>query len=172
MIRRWLRARWHHSRWSSLIGDAEQEVFLECLRESGALARVDRGRCRDFETYLHGVVRNVAARIERREARHHVHFPGGEAQIRAVAAREGDPGDSLTAAAVRASILLAMDDLERVEAVPGHSLAELLVLHFREEVPVRRIAAGWGVARGRVHEQRRRLCRRLRGRLLRAVLSV
>ena len=67
IVRASLEARWRGTPLAREINDAVQEVFLDCLKEGGALTRADPARG-DFRGYLYGVTRNVAFRMER--ARH------------------------------------------------------------------------------------------------------
>lgn len=66
VIRSYLTARWGDSALLQLIDDAVQEVFVECFRSDGPLARADRARAGGFRPFLFGVVRNVARRFENR----------------------------------------------------------------------------------------------------------
>jgi DNA-directed RNA polymerase specialized sigma24 family protein len=168
-VRRWLRSRWRGAVLASLVDDAAQEVFLECCRPGGALSRIDRGRRVRIVAYLHGVVGNVAARVERREARQLARRAryrtgwlcrptDGEAAI-----------DAVARAALRAAVRAAVQALSLEPATAGHSLAELVQLHFGAAQPVRAIAAAWQLPAARVHALRRRACRRLRRRLARTL---
>src|SRR5438270_804413 len=67
VVRAYLTARWP-SRGED-VDDAVQDVFLECFREGGALARVDPDRPGGFRAFLYGVARNVARRTETARAR-------------------------------------------------------------------------------------------------------
>src|SRR5262245_47455168 len=63
-IRAYLAARWRGTKHLSELDDAVQEVFVECFRGGGALARVEVGRAGGFRAFLYGVVRHVALRFE------------------------------------------------------------------------------------------------------------
>ncbi|QDU66185.1 RNA polymerase sigma factor [Engelhardtia mirabilis] len=68
-IRAYLLARWGSSALVEEVDDAQQEVFVECLKDGGVLERVQRGAASGFRGYLYGVVRNVAQRVEERGRR-------------------------------------------------------------------------------------------------------
>jgi DNA-directed RNA polymerase specialized sigma24 family protein len=51
-------------RCASEIDDGVQEVFIDCLRDDGALGRSDPAR--PFRPFLFGVARTVALRFEQR----------------------------------------------------------------------------------------------------------
>ncbi len=65
-IRSYLQARWKSGQLADQIDDAQQEVFVECLKEGGVLARVERSAPSGFRGFLYGAVRNVAGRVEER----------------------------------------------------------------------------------------------------------
>ncbi|MEZ6038254.1 MAG: sigma-70 family RNA polymerase sigma factor [Planctomycetota bacterium] len=67
-IRDYLRRRWVNSPRRDDVADAQQEVFVECMKPGGALDRADAAKG-DFRALLYGVVRNVARRFEERAAR-------------------------------------------------------------------------------------------------------
>ena len=69
VVRAYLGARWRDHRLRSELDDAAQEVFLECLREGGALSRATPGRPGGFHAFLLGVVRHVALRAYHEAAR-------------------------------------------------------------------------------------------------------
>lgn len=69
VVERTLASRWRDPPASQEIGDATQEVMLECLRSGGALTRADRERPGGFRAFLFGVTRNVARRFEERMRR-------------------------------------------------------------------------------------------------------
>src|SRR5687768_733537 len=68
-IRLQLEQRWRQEPLRQHIGDAIQEVFLECLKPNGVLARADPTAPEGFRRLLAAVVRNVALRVETRLAR-------------------------------------------------------------------------------------------------------
>ena len=64
VVRAYLQSRWKGRLSAEELEDAVQEVFVECLRERGVLARLLAGRKDGFRSFLLGVVRNVALRVE------------------------------------------------------------------------------------------------------------
>ena len=69
VVRAYFGSRWRSSSRPEDVDDVSQEVFLECFRDGGVLARAQRDRPGGFRAFLYGVVRNVALRFERRRAR-------------------------------------------------------------------------------------------------------
>lgn len=147
-VRAYLGARWARGRLAAETDDAVQEVWLDCLRESGALSRADPTR--PFRPFLLGVARTVALRFERRQAR--------------AAATEGE-GDSPEARDTRASqafdrelarrVMSEASELQRARAAAAGGLrrqrVELLELHFQHGLSVPQVAERWGIDASRVH---------------------
>jgi RNA polymerase sigma factor (sigma-70 family) len=71
LIKAYLAARWRVPHEHEDVGDAAQEVLLQCFRPDGALERVEPGRASGFRAFLYGIVRNVAAMAERKRSRIH-----------------------------------------------------------------------------------------------------
>jgi RNA polymerase sigma-70 factor (ECF subfamily) len=69
MIKAYLAARWRVPVEHEDVGDASQEVLLQCFRQHGALDSVEPGHESGFRAFLYGVTRNVAAMTERKWAR-------------------------------------------------------------------------------------------------------
>jgi RNA polymerase sigma factor (sigma-70 family) len=69
MIKAYLAARWRLPIHHEDVGDASQEVLLQCFRQHGALETVDPAYASGFRAFLYGVTRNVAAMTERKWAR-------------------------------------------------------------------------------------------------------
>src|SRR5262245_53103142 len=76
VVRTYLASRWRSSPCLQQLDDAVQEVFVECFRPDGVLARAERDR--GFRPFLYGVARNVARRIETERVRHRERQPLGE----------------------------------------------------------------------------------------------
>lgn len=140
----YLRRRWTGGVRANDVDDAVQEVFLECFRPGGVLARADRQETRSFRALLLGVTRIVALRHER---------AGGKARERQQAVTPEQlgalPADdpSLTAAFDKAWALSLMRDARQrleAQAQSGDEAAcqrvEILRLRFEEALPVREIA--------------------------------
>ncbi len=69
VIRAYLAARWRLPRDHDDVSDAAQEVFVHCLRDGGALGRVDPSAPGGLRAFLYGVTARTAAQIERQRAR-------------------------------------------------------------------------------------------------------
>src|SRR5436190_19501604 len=69
LIKAYLAARWRVPLHHEDVGDATQEVLLQCFRQHGALESVEPGRESGFRAFLYGVTRNVAAMTERKWSR-------------------------------------------------------------------------------------------------------
>jgi hypothetical protein len=167
-VRAWLWDRWRHTPLRSMVDDAVQEVFLECLRPDGALQHLDPARAvHGTAAFLRGVVRNVAHRIERSEARSSRCRRQLVLGADAPAPEYADPfdADSRHAQVVRALELLDGEEEPQAE----HPLGDFLRLHFEEGLPVRAIARRWHDEPAHVHGIRRRACRRFRKCLLRVM---
>src|SRR5271156_3197075 len=76
VVRAYLAARWRGSRLIQELDDTVQDVFIECLRQGGLLDRARADRPGGFRAFLYGAVRNVALRVETRQARQHEREPG------------------------------------------------------------------------------------------------
>ena len=87
IVRRSLEARWRGTPLAREIDDAVQEVFLDCLREGGALTRVDPERG-GFRGFLYGVTRNVALRQERAHHRNREQSAGGDIDLDHIAGED------------------------------------------------------------------------------------
>ena len=69
VIRAYLATRWRLPRTHEEVTEATQEVFLQCLREGGALERVDPNRPGGMRGYLYGITSRTASQFERQQAR-------------------------------------------------------------------------------------------------------
>ena len=148
VVRAYFAARWARSRLSNEVDDAVQEVFIDCLREQGALERSDPSRpCRPF---LYGVARTVALRFEHRAGRAELAELDGEDRE----ARE----TRLSVAFDRAYAVAVMreaGELQRARAQERGAVhlrrVELLELRFQLGLTIADIAARWGEDAARVH---------------------
>lgn len=156
VVRAYLGARWRGSALAAELDDAVQEVFLDCFKEAGALSRVDPARPGGFRAYFFGVVRNVALRTERGDARRRVRPADSSlgADRRAV---EQDPlsvvfDRAWAEALVReARVVQARRAAEAGEA--SQRRVELLRLRIGEGLPIRAIAASWNEDPARLHRE-------------------
>lgn len=65
----YLSTRWKISPSDQRVSEALQCIFLDCLRPSGALQRVDPSREGGFRAFLYGVARNTARNLDATRAR-------------------------------------------------------------------------------------------------------
>jgi RNA polymerase sigma factor (sigma-70 family) len=152
----YLAARWRGTPLSADVDDAVQEVFLECLREGGVLARAQDNRPGGFRAFLFGVVRNVAQRFEQRRAKLGVQISGQDIDFAGVLGRE-DALSRVFDRALARSIMREAAERQSAQAAERGDDAirrvELLNLRFHEGLPIREIAALWGVDAGELHRQ-------------------
>ena len=153
VVRAYLRRRWAGTGWLDEVDDTVQELFLECFKERGALERLDAGRPGGFRAYLYGVTRNVAGRVETRGARRRERNNVPGAGLDRVVADEATLSQVFDRAWALALIREAIVRLERREKGGGCATrhAELLRLRFSEDLPIREIAARWGVDPAQLH---------------------
>jgi RNA polymerase sigma factor (sigma-70 family) len=154
VIRAYCGARWRHTPLVHEIDDAVQEVFLDCFRPDGALARVEP-EGPPFRAYLYGVVRNVARRLEERRARA-ARQPGSHLDLAAIEGREEPLSvvfDRAWALALfrQAAELHAARAEENGDGAPRR--VELLRLRFQEGLPIREIADRWEEDPARLHHE-------------------
>ena len=171
VVQAYLRARWRGSVMSGEVDDACQEVFIDMLREQGALGRADRERG-GFRPYLFGVVRNVARYFESRRnyLRTREHQPAMD--LHTFDAREEELGITFDKAWARALIHEAtgrMRDRAYTMDAEAQRRLELLELRFQEGVPIREIASRWSLPPEQVHRAYARARREFRSVLIEVV---
>ena len=157
-IQAYIGARWRNSRLLQERDDAVQEVFIELMRDGGALARVEEGRAGGFRALLYGVARNVARRIETRGVRSREHQGGTELELDQVRVDEASLSvvfDRAWALALLRQAFEKQREWANEKGDEAHRRIELLRLRFEEDLPVRKIAERWGVDAAGVHEQYR-----------------
>jgi len=154
VIRAYLAARWRRSPLSEEVEDATQEALLDCLREDGALNRVQpAGGPGGFRAFLLAVTQNIARRFESRRARRREQQPGSAFRISEI---EAD-GASVASAFDQAWCLSLVDQAlalqeERARDNAGAARRlELLHLRFRDDLSIREIAGRWNVPAEQVH---------------------
>jgi len=149
VIRGYLGARWRGSPLLAEIDDATQEVFLACFREDGALSRVNEEGPGRFRTYLFGVTRNIARRVEEKAQQRREQSLDSD-QV------AGDPSlsDAFDRAWARQLVHRAAR-LHRSRAVDerAQKRVELLELRFGEGLPIREIAARWEADAAVLHRE-------------------
>lgn len=148
VVKAYLRARWLGSAHFQDLDDAVQEVFVDCLKDSGALERVDRGRRGGFRGFLYGVTRNVGLRIETAKTRHKEHQPSTGHDLDAMERRERSLSRSFDRAWAQSVMREALAELQRKVAALGERAEKrfaLLRLRFQDELPIHEIASRWQV---------------------------
>jgi len=148
VIRAYLGASWRGSVLVGEIDDAEQEVFVDCFKEGGALKRVDPER--PFRAFLYGVVRHVAQRFER--ARKKTGEPLDSqtpAQERSLSAEF----DRAWASALMRQAARAQAEQARQDGADAKRRVELLRLRFQDGMPIREIAESWNEDAAHLHHE-------------------
>lgn len=148
IVRSYFGARWRTGTLASEIDDAVQEVWIDCLRERGALERADPER--PFRPFLAGVARTVALRFEQRRAR-------GEAiamEEESHEARETRVSVAFDRAFAQ-KVMRDASELQRARAAAAGGVklrrVELLELRFQDGLTIPQIAALWGEDAARLH---------------------
>lgn len=149
-LRAYFGARWSRTSLANEIDDAMQEVLIDCLRERGALERIDPERL--FRPFLLGVARVVAMRFERR---------GGSKDATPLTEEEHEARETrLSIAFDRAfaeQVMREASELQRARAAGVGGVkqrrVELLELRFQQGFSIPEIAKLWGEDPARVHHQ-------------------
>ena len=149
VIRSYLGARWRGSPLLAEIDDTTQEVFLACFREDGALSRVNEEGPGRFRTYLFGVTRNIARRVEEKGQRRREQSLDSD-QV----AHDPSLSDAFDRAWARQLVHRAAR-LHRSRAVDerAQKRVELLELRFGEGLPIREIAVRWDADAAVLHRE-------------------
>lgn len=172
VIRAYLASRWRGTRQAQEIEDVVQDVFLDCFRSGGAVGRADPGHGGGFRAYLFGVVRNVALRAERAQARDRLR-PGAEDWDPDARSRD-EPGpstlfDRAWAASVLREAGRRMEERAALGDDDSRRRVEMLRLRFGEGLPIREIAERWHVDPARLHHAYARAREEFRAALLEVV---
>ncbi|MHC4670698.1 MAG: sigma-70 RNA polymerase sigma factor region 4 domain-containing protein [Planctomycetota bacterium] len=152
LIRTSLRGRWKGSHLVAEVDDAVQDVFLDCFREGGALAKANPRLGHSFRAFLHGVVMNVARRFERARARaglpldSDLELPSREAAFSSLF-------DRAWAEALMRQAAVLQTVRAREVGPDADRRVELLRLRFRKDLPIREIAERWDADPAHVHHE-------------------
>jgi RNA polymerase sigma-70 factor (ECF subfamily) len=171
-VRAYLQARWGSSANRDLVDDAVQDVFVECFRTDGALGRVDCNRGGTFRAYLYGVVRNVALRVESRQAADRARQHPGSSDIDGVVSDESTLSQVFDRAWAKSIMRQAGQRHEELARAAGEEALrrfELLRLRFEEDLPIREIAHQWGVDAAVLHREYRKAREEFRAALIEVV---
>lgn len=154
VIKTYLQARWSQPIHRQFVNDAVQDVFVECFRHDGPLARTDRSRPGGFRPFLFGIVRNVARRLEEQRASQQGAIQSG-IDLQAIASDEDNLSVVFDQAWAQLMMRRAAEDQRR--QARGNRLAtqrvELLRLRFQDGLPIREIAHRWGEDSALLHRQ-------------------
>ncbi len=156
VVRAYLAARWRSSRCRESVDDAIQDVFLECFREGGALARVDCTQSGGFRAFLYGVARNVALRVEAQRNRNREVAPPSGVNLDDLLEPDEDLARTFDRAWATTIVQEALSSQELRASKAGPAAAsrfELLRLRFQENLPIRDIAKKWQADVDRLHEE-------------------
>jgi RNA polymerase sigma-70 factor (ECF subfamily) len=144
----YLLARWRGDPLRAEVEDAVQEVFLDCFRDGGVLARAAPGKGQGFRAFLFGVARMVALRFEERRGRRRERQAPTGLDLADVDAGEPGPStlfDRAFALAVVREAAALHARRAREEGEEAERRVEILRLRFTEDLPIREIARRWGV---------------------------
>jgi RNA polymerase sigma-70 factor (ECF subfamily) len=156
VVRAYLASRWRQRASVSEIEDAVQEVFVECLRAEGVLARNRGRRGAGFRAYLFGAARNVALRAEEAGARK-LDAPRTDAL-----AADGLPADdeSPSHAFDRAWATELVREAASLQEERAHAdgpaalrRVELLRLVFQEQRGIAEVARDWDLGADALHRE-------------------
>ena len=153
-VREWMSARWRNVDHHRNLDDAVQEVFVECLKQRGALEHADRESSRGFRPYLQGVMRNVALRHERRGARQRRRVAQVQPDLDSLPSGQTSHSLIMDREAVLALVRAARERMaERAARLGGSAVrrVELLQLRFEDGLPLRAIALRWQADAAVVH---------------------
>jgi RNA polymerase sigma-70 factor (ECF subfamily) len=155
-LRAYFAARWRGGPRAQEAEDAVQEVFVECLREGGALDRADPARG-PFQAFLRGVARNVARRFEERAAvARRAGSPGDSVELDALPIDEPSLSRAFDRAFAKALLHEAAELQSRRAATEGARAlrrVELLKRRFGDDQAIRDMAASFGVTAAELHHE-------------------
>jgi RNA polymerase sigma-70 factor (ECF subfamily) len=154
VIRAYLAACWRNKPHMQDLDDAVQDVFVECFKQGGMLARAQRDRPGGFRAFLCGVVRNVARRLEARRGRDRQ--ADGAVDLDQFAADEESQARMFDRAWARSLLREAgrrQEEHARRTGAAALRRVELLRLRFHDGLPIRAIAQRWQVDAATLHHE-------------------
>jgi RNA polymerase sigma factor (sigma-70 family) len=155
VVRAYLAGRWRSDPNLQQLDDAVQDVFVECFKAGGVLEQVERGPG-GFRPYLYGVARNVALRIETKQARRREQPPTSDVDLNAVADSEAGLSRIFDRAWAKGILREAAERMrQQAEAKDTAAVrrVELLRLRFQRGLPVRAIAEHWQTDAATLHHE-------------------
>jgi len=172
VIRAYLGTRWRGTAMMGDVDDATQDVFLQCFKEEGALGRAEPDRPSGFRGFLYGVVRNVARIFERDPRRRKEAQPISSVDLDRFEADE-EPLSQVFDRAWASAVLREAAAVQYEHAVAKGPDAvrrhELLLIRYRDDLPIREIAKRWDVEPAWLHGQFRRAREEFKRALIEAV---
>jgi len=152
VVRAYLGARWRGTPLLQELEDAQQEVFVDCFKEGGALTRVDPGR--SFRAFFYGVVRMVALRHEdRRRRRAREEQPPSSFEIKDDEPALSDLFDRTWAQSVMEQAAARQAERAAEQGADAQRRLDLLALRFQDGLHIREIAIRWKVDAARLHRE-------------------
>lgn len=154
VVRSYLAARWRNGALRHDLDDAVQEVFVECFKQGGILARAERDRSGGFRAFLYGVVRNVARRLEAVHGR--VRQMASDVDLDAIPADEESQArmfDRTWARTLLREAAQRQEEHARRAGAAALRRVELLRLRFHDGLPIRTIAARWQIDAATLHHE-------------------
>lgn len=155
IVRSYLLARWRGTPLLRELEDAVQDVFVDCLREHGALGRAE-DRDGGFRGFLYGVTRHVAQRKEAEVRQRRERELGADTWLGACAGDEASLAtlfDREWAVAVMREAAARQRELAQAKGPAAERRVELLRLRFQDDLPIRAIAERWQVEAAWLHHQ-------------------
>lgn len=132
-----------------------QEVFVECLREGGALEKADPARG-PFQAFLYAVARNVARRFEEKAAAQRNRLAGESVELDALPLDEPTLSRAFDRAFAQSLLREAVQLQERRARASGERALrriELLRRRFGDDLVIREVAKSFGVEPAEVHHE-------------------
>jgi RNA polymerase sigma factor (sigma-70 family) len=156
LVRAYLAARWRQSPCAGELDDAVQEVFVDCFKPDGVLARADAAGAGGFRAFLYGVVRVAALRVETRHARMQERQTCGDSVLDEISADDASLSavfDRAWAGALVREAAELQEKLARQSGEAAERRVELLRLRFHDNLPIRDIAERWQKEAAWVHHE-------------------
>jgi RNA polymerase sigma factor (sigma-70 family) len=154
--RAYFAARWRKSPLLAELDDSIQELFVECYRADGVLAKADPTRVGGFRALFFGVLRNVAARCEQKLARDLRKQPDTSVKWEEMSDGGASPSTLFDRAWARTTMREAAARhaaWARTEGDAAWRRFEILRLRFQEGLPIRAIARQWNVDAADLHHE-------------------
>ncbi len=154
LVRAYFGHRWRGWPIAREVNDAAQDVFVECFRDGGVLARAqpEEGA---FQAFLLGTAKNVARRYEERVVESREQSPDQTAFLQNQPSRETQYStffDRRWAESIMADARQLMERKAIEEGADARRRLEIMQLHFDDDLPMREIAARWGEEPRQIHD--------------------